>query len=145
MKRLLICTALLCVSGLIVTPAKAADRGFALLDNVPIADTPQLVNSSADAAIKPAVNESKFLLSKTFDLTAESVDQIVDVGQQSALSHTAPNMIALTLTGSEAWGSSMAYTRCEAVAGRYFAKGDTFLSETRLRPDPHLVKVQVLA
>ena len=58
MKRLLICTALLCVSGLITAPANAADRGFALLDNVPIADTPQLVNSSADTAASLALRAS---------------------------------------------------------------------------------------
>ena len=146
MKRLLI-AALLAALGapafavLSDVNARLADRGQPLLDNVPICAF-ELVASSNVTATKPAVNESKFLLSKTFDLTAKSVDQIVDVGQQPSFG--CPD-IALTLIGSEAWGSSMASTkRVGIVQYRYLSARFTGDYHPALRPDPHLVKVQVL-
>lgn len=146
MKRLLICTALLCVSGLITAPANAADRGFALLDNVPIADTPQLVNSSADTAAKPAVINGIDSIDNDINLQmAMGVATLGAVGQQSALSHTALNVNAIIGDENRGSSSTPGTKRVGLVKARY--SGDRFTGDSHpaLRPDPHLMQAQVLS
>lgn len=146
MKRLLVClvlvTALVALFAL-APPASAANRQFALLDNVPIEETPGLV-ASATITAKPAVSERLFL-SKTFDQTAKNVDRLDDVGQQSASAQIA----TMVFTGDENRGSSSTPGTKRVgqnTTARYFF-GDRFTGDSHpaLRPDPHLNQVQVLA
>ena len=152
MKRLLI-AALLAALGapafavLSDVNARLADRGQPLLDNVPICVF-ELVASSNVTATKPAVNNG--FNSNDIEQTAMTIDlahRDVDVGQQSAFPQYSAQT-AMVLSGDENRGSSSTpgTKRVGQTAARYLF-GDRFTGDYHpaLRPDPHLVKVQVLS